>query len=185
MSNQRLQDLESFLKTRRQFWPYEGRYSLESFGEHKYIAKIDTELAGLSWADVTAPGEAIMHMNLKKEYAEYGIGTELLETLMADLKESGTMHIRYTTTWALRLNIEMMNGSDSSGRERKNDMKNVIKEVAKKNGVSEEEVREEMQKSIHEAYLQKSPAFINTFGDREPSVEEFLKKMADQVMGVS
>lgn len=54
----------------------------------------------------------------------------------------------------------MMNGSDSSGRERKNDMKNVIKEVAKKNGVSEEEVREEMQKSIHEAYLQKSPAFI-------------------------
>lgn len=79
----------------------------------------------------------------------------------------------------------MMNGSDSSGRERKNDMKNVIKEVARKNGVSEEEVRKEMQKSIHEAYLQKSPAFINTFGDREPSVEEFLKKMADQVMGVS
>ena len=78
----------------------------------------------------------------------------------------------------------MMNGSDSSGRERKNDMKNVIKEVAKKNGVSEE-VREEMQKSIHEAYLQKSPAFINTFGDREPSVEEFLTKMANQVMGVS
>lgn len=80
----------------------------------------------------------------------------------------------------------MMNGSDSSGRERKIDnMKNVIKEVAKKNGVSEEEVRKEMQKSIHEAYLQKSPAFINAFGDREPSVEEFLKKMADQVMGVS
>lgn len=80
----------------------------------------------------------------------------------------------------------MMNGSDSSGRERKIDnMKNVIKEVAKRNGVSEEEVRKEMQKSIHEAYLQKSPAFINTFGDREPSVEEFIKKMADQVMGVS
>lgn len=82
--------------------------------------------------------------------------------------------------------MEMMNGSDSSGRERKIDnMKNVIKEVAKRNGVSEEEVRKEMQKSIHEAYLQKSPAFINTFGDREPSVEEFIKKMADQVMGVS
>ena len=79
-----------------------------------------------------------------------------------------------------------MNGSDSSGRERKIDnMKNVIKEVAKRNGVSEEEVREEMQKSIHEVYLQKSPAFINAFGDREPSVEEFIKKMADQVMGVS
>ena len=80
----------------------------------------------------------------------------------------------------------MMNGSDSSGRERKIDnMKNVIKEVAKRNGVSEEEVREEMQKSIHEAYLQKSPAFINAFGDHEPSVEEFIKKMAYQVMGVS
>ena len=64
-------------------------------------------------------------------------------------------------------------------------MKDILKQVALQNGVSEEEVREEMQKSIHEAYMQKSPAFINTFGDREPSVEEFLKKMADQVMGVS
>ena len=64
-------------------------------------------------------------------------------------------------------------------------MKDILKQVALQNGVSEEEVREEMQKSIHEAYLQKSPAFINTFGDCEPSVEEFLKKMADQVMGVS
>ena len=64
-------------------------------------------------------------------------------------------------------------------------MKDILKQVALQNGVSEEEVREEMQKSIHDAYLQKSPAFINTFGDREPSVEEFLKKMADQVMGVS
>ena len=50
-------------------------------------------------------------------------------------------------------------------------MKDILKQVALQNGVSEEEVREEMQKSIHEAYLQKSPAFINTFGDREPSVE--------------
>lgn len=95
MAGKRLQDLESFLKTRRQFWPYEGRYSLESFGLHKFIAKIDTELAGLAWADVDVSGEALMHMNLKKEYAEYGIGTELLETLMADLKESGFEVIRY------------------------------------------------------------------------------------------
>lgn len=93
--NTRLQNLESFLKTRRQFWPYDGRYSLTSFGEHKYIARIDTELAGLSWADVIAPGEALMHMNLKSEFAEYGIGTELLETLMADLKETGFRVIRY------------------------------------------------------------------------------------------
>lgn len=95
MADQRLRDLESFLETRRQFWPYEGRYSLESFGPHKFIAKIDTELAGLSWADVISPDEAMMHMNLKKEYAEYGIGTELLETLMADLQDSGFRIIRY------------------------------------------------------------------------------------------
>ena len=95
MPEDMLHDLESFLNTRRQFWPYDGRYSLEPFGEHGYVAKIDTELAGLSWADITAPGEAVMHMNLKKEYAEYGIGTELLETLMADLKESGFEVIRY------------------------------------------------------------------------------------------
>jgi ribosomal protein S18 acetylase RimI-like enzyme len=95
MAGQRLLDLESFLRTRRQFWPYEGRYSLESFGPHKFIAKIDTELAGLSWADVISPDEAMMHMNLKKEYAEYGIGTELLETLMTDLQDSGFKVIRY------------------------------------------------------------------------------------------
>lgn len=64
-------------------------------------------------------------------------------------------------------------------------MKDVIKMVAMKNGVSEEEVREEMAKAIHEAYLQKSSAFINAFGDREPSVEEFLEKTAMQVMGIS
>ena len=64
-------------------------------------------------------------------------------------------------------------------------MKDVIKMVAMKNGVSEEEVREEMAKAIHEAYLQKSPAFVNAFGDREPSVEEFLEQTSMQVMGIS
>ena len=42
-----------------------------------------------------------------------------------------------------------------------------------------------MQKAIHDAYLQKSPAFVAAFGDREPSVEEFLENTAMQVMGVS
>jgi len=65
------------------------------------------------------------------------------------------------------------------------DMKEVFKQVALQNGASEEEVREEMQKSIHEAYLYKSPAFVAAFGDREPSVEEFIETMAMQVMGVS
>lgn len=65
------------------------------------------------------------------------------------------------------------------------EMKDVIKQVALQNGVSEEEVREEMQKAIHDAYLQKSPAFVAAFGDREPSIEEFLENTAMQVMGVS
>ena len=55
------------------------------------------------------------------------------------------------------------------------EMKDVLKQVALQNGFSEEEVREEMQKAIHDAYLQKSPAFVAAFGDREPSVEEFLE----------
>ena len=35
------------------------------------------------------------------------------------------------------------------------EMKDVLKQVALQNGVSEEEVREEMQKAIHAAYLKK------------------------------
>ena len=65
------------------------------------------------------------------------------------------------------------------------EMKDVLKQVALQNGFSEEEVREEMQKAIHDAYLQKSPAFVAAFGDRELSVEEFLENTAMQVMGVS
>ncbi len=65
------------------------------------------------------------------------------------------------------------------------EMKDVLNQVALQNGFSEEEVREEMQKAIHDAYLQKSPAFVAAFGDREPSVEEFLENTAMQVMGVS
>ncbi len=65
------------------------------------------------------------------------------------------------------------------------EMKDVLKQVALQNGFSEEEVREEMQKAIHAAYLQKSPAFVAAFGDREPSVEVFLENTAMQVMGVS
>lgn len=65
------------------------------------------------------------------------------------------------------------------------EMKDVLKQVALQNGFSEEEVREEMQKAIHDAYLQKSPAFVAAFADREPSVEEFLENTAMQVMGVS
>ena len=63
------------------------------------------------------------------------------------------------------------------------DIKDILKHIALQNGVSEEEAREKIQQSIHEACLQKAPAFVNTFGDREPSVEELLEEMANQIMG--
>lgn len=88
--------LREYLNTRRQGWPYEDRYHIDRMGEHRFVAKIDDELAGLSYAEIIEPGrEARMKMNLKRDYAEYGIGTELLETLMDDLKESGYDTIRY------------------------------------------------------------------------------------------
>lgn len=88
--------LREYLATRRKFWPYEGRYSVEDMGSHRFVARVDGELAGIAYAEVTSGGiEARMRMNLKKEYAEYGIGTELLEMLMDDLQASGFDIIRY------------------------------------------------------------------------------------------
>lgn len=63
-------------------------------------------------------------------------------------------------------------------------MKDVLKQAALQVGVFEEEVREKIQKSIHEAYLQKAQAFVAAFGDREPSVQGVLENVAMQVMGV-
>ena len=64
------------------------------------MAKIGDGLAGLSYAEIITPvtgagSEARMKMNLKSQYAEYGIGTELLYLLMEDLKESRFETIRY------------------------------------------------------------------------------------------
>ena len=61
------------------------------------------------------------------------------------------------------------------------DVKEIIKNVALQNGVSEEVVREEIKNSIHEAFLEKTPAFAETFGDHEPTLEEFIEKMAEQI----
>lgn len=61
---------------------------------HRFVAYVGNELAGLSYAEIN-DSEAKMHMNLKGEYAEYGIGTELLYLLMCDLKDSGFKIIRY------------------------------------------------------------------------------------------
>jgi hypothetical protein len=88
--------LREYLNTRRQGWPYEDRYHIDRMGDHRFVAKIGDELAGLSYAEIIEPGrEARMKMNLKSSFAEYGIGTELLETLMDDLQGSGFDVIRY------------------------------------------------------------------------------------------
>lgn len=61
-------------------------------------------------------------------------------------------------------------------------MNDVLEKVAKMNGVTHDEVKEEMQKSIHEADKNPSPEFKATFDDREPSIEEFLSKMSSKAM---
>ena len=69
------------------------------------MAKIDGNVAGLAWADV-ADGEAVMRMNLKPDYKEYGIGTELLHKLMDHLIESGCRTVRYSISvehWAYQI----------------------------------------------------------------------------------
>ena len=88
--------LKNYLETRRMGWPYEDSYRVERLAGHRFVARIGDELAGLSYAVLSAGRtEAVMKMNLKKEFAEYGIGTELLHLLMDDLQSSGCEAIRY------------------------------------------------------------------------------------------
>lgn len=97
--------LESYLNTRRAGWPYEGRYSVRGFGCHGFVAMIGDRVAGLTWADVR-DGAAYMHLRLKPEYGEFGIGTELLHRLMEHLIEAGCHVIRYNIPveyWAYQI----------------------------------------------------------------------------------
>lgn len=90
------EQLKEYLDTRRYGWPYEEVYAVEHLDGHRFVARIGDELAGLSYAVVNEDRtEAFMKMNLKGEYAEFGIGTELLNLLMADLQQSGFRIIRY------------------------------------------------------------------------------------------
>lgn len=90
-------ELRNYLDTRRLGWPYEETYRVEALEGHRFVARIGDELAGLSYAELSDDGtEAVMKMNLKSQYAEYGIGTELLNLLMEDLQRSGCTTIRYT-----------------------------------------------------------------------------------------
>ena len=61
------------------------------------------------------------------------------------------------------------------------DINDVLKMVAANNGVTLDEVKSEIQKSIHEAAKDPSPEFKASFGDSEPTIEEFLSKMSDKV----
>ena len=114
--------LREYLATRRLGWPYGDVYRVENAGAHRFVAWIGDELAGLSWAEVAETGtgatgsdsagtepstatgvvtepntstEARMHMNLKPQFAEFGIGTELLALLMEDLRRAGCDVIHY------------------------------------------------------------------------------------------
>ena len=49
------------------------------------------------------------------------------------------------------------------------------------NGITLDEVKEEMQQSIYEAAKNPSTEFKASFGDKEPSIEEFISKMSDTV----
>lgn len=114
--------LEDYLHTRRQNWPYEDSYRVVPFGEHGFAARIGDATAGLSWADVDG-SSAVMHMNLKKEYAEYGIGTELLHILMDHLKEAGITEIRYSIGveyWAYQIYENLGFNVESRDQERIN-----------------------------------------------------------------
>lgn len=61
-------------------------------------------------------------------------------------------------------------------------MNNVLAKVAEMNGVTLDEVKEEIRKSILEAAKNPSPEFKASFGDREPNIEEFLSKMSSKAM---
>lgn len=97
--------LEDYLSTRRAHWPYENRYRVNTFGEHGYVAKIDEDVAGMSWTDID-DGCAVMHLRLNSTYKEYGIGTELLHKLMDHLIDLGCHTVRYTISvehWAYQI----------------------------------------------------------------------------------
>lgn len=60
-------------------------------------------------------------------------------------------------------------------------MNEILEKVAEMNGVTVEEVKNEMQKAIHDAAKNPSPEFKARFGDREPDISEFLEMLSSQV----
>lgn len=65
------------------------------------------------------------------------------------------------------------------------DITNEIKAIAREQGISATQVRADMIVAIHRAYLVGTPAFRVIFGDREPSIEEFITEIAKDVSDIS
>lgn len=64
--------------------------------------------------------------------------------------------------------------------------KQIIKEIARQEGITVEEVRKEMEISIDEAYrnngTDKSKEFQKLFGNIKPTPEEFINKVSKQLI---
>ncbi len=64
-------------------------------------------------------------------------------------------------------------------------MKKIMGKVAKGNNVSVQEVEQEIRRSIQIGMSNENPAVTNKwkelFGAKEPTVEEFIKTLAEQV----
>ena len=61
-------------------------------------------------------------------------------------------------------------------------IEDVLKQIADHNGVSVDEVKEDIQKVIENAAANPSEEFRKTFGESKPSVEEFLKATASKTI---
>ena len=59
----------------------------------------------------------------------------------------------------------------------------LLKRIAEINGVTVDEVKEDIHKSIQEAAMNPTAEFKRAFGDRIPSIEEFLSEMASKIIG--
>ena len=57
----------------------------------------------------------------------------------------------------------------------------IIRQIADMNGVSEDEVKAELEKTIQASAENPSPKFKEAFGDRVPSIDEFLDVMAGEI----
>ena len=61
------------------------------------------------------------------------------------------------------------------------DATKAIAAMAKKKGTKEKQIRTDMMVAIHQAYLAKEPSFMLFFGNREPSPEEFISVIANDL----